>query len=653
MKYLESLNEAQKKAVLETEGPVLVLAGAGAGKTRTIAHRIVHLVNNGVPPYAILAITFTNKAAKEMRGRVYQLLREHTSTTHDVGNVTVSTFHALCVILLRTYAKEANVPKHFTIYDRSDSLRAIKKAMKRAGEDEKSIEPRVVLSAISRAKGDAKLLTAYREETGNAYFPTVVATVWEQYEKILRKDGALDFDDLLLRMWHLLSTNDTVRNRLSERYRYIHVDEYQDTNKVQYEITRFLTGEHRNLFCVGDLDQNIYSWRGSTIENILEFENTFQDAQVFTLEENYRSTQNIIAVSNDIIAKNKHRKEKTLFTKNPEGDKVSLILGHTEYDEASRIVTTIQERITDGVDPSNIAILYRANFQSRTLEDACLTAGLPYKVLGTRFFDRKEVKDVLSYARAALNDGSEIEIARTINTPARGIGKVTVAKLFAEGREALVGKTKEKVEAYFTLIDTIALRAREQKASEVLTYILKHSGIEESLTGKGEEEAERLLNIQELVSLAVNRYDDMEAPEGLLRLIEDAALATDQDELDQKTARDENACVTLMTIHAAKGLEFKHVFITGLEDGLFPHERKESNFGGRFDDEEERRLFYVALTRAKESITLSYAQMRTVFGQRLPRIPSEFLLDIDEAYIEESADGRSANAQPEKIVYLD
>jgi len=652
MEYLKMLNTAQKTAVLETEGPVLVLAGAGAGKTRTIAHRIVHLVKSGVPPRNILALTFTNKAAREMRERVQALLTEH-GEAFSSREVTVSTFHALCVILLRQHALTLGFKKHFTIYDRADSLRAIKHALKAIGEDEKQFEPRVVLSAISRAKGDAKTLNAYREGTGNSYFPLIVSKVWEQYEQTLRKDNALDFDDLLLEVWKMLTNNEQIRSALVQTYKYIHVDEYQDTNKVQYEIVRMLADEHKNLFCVGDLDQNIYSWRGSTIENILEFEKTFPEATLIRLEENYRSTRTIIAVSNEIIKKNKRRKEKTLFTNNKEGEKITLIMGFNEHDEAERIVSTIRENIALHVPVSDIAILYRANFQSRVLEEAFLVANIPYKVLGTRFFDRKEVKDTLAYIKAALNPESEGDIARTINTPIRGIGKVTVIKLLQQGRETLEGRTREKVDAYFTLLSNIQKEAMTKKASEVLVYILEHSGLTSSLTGKGEEEEERLQNIKELVSLAVTRYDSEQAPDGLLRLLEDAALATDQDELDQKTTRDTGEGVTLMTIHAAKGLEYRHIFITGLEDGLFPHERKESMFGGAVDDEEERRLFYVALTRAKEKVYLSYAQSRTIFGQRLQSMPSEFLLDIDESYIEPQDTYYSRDTTPHKVIYLD
>lgn len=652
MKYLEKLNEAQKTAVLTIDGPVLVLAGAGAGKTRTIAHRIVHLVKSGVPAYQILAITFTNKAAKEMRERVQHLLTEY-GEGEVARKTTVSTFHALCVILLRQYAEVIGIKKHFTIYDRADSLRAIKKALKAIGEDEKQFEPRVVLSAISRAKGDAKPLTIYREETGNSFFPIIVSKVWEHYEQTLRKESALDFDDLLLEIWKLLSKNEQVRDTLSATYQYIHVDEYQDTNKVQYEIVRMLAGEHKNLFCVGDLDQNIYSWRGSTVENILEFEKTFPDATLIRLEENYRSTKNIIAVSNSIIKKNRRRKEKTLFTNNPEGEKISLLMGFDERDEAGRIVNSIEEQMAGGVLPKEIAVLYRANFQSRVLEDAFLTANIPYRVLGTRFFDRKEVKDTLSYVKAALNPESEVDIQRTINTPTRGIGKITVSKLLSDGIDSLQGATRAKVESFFSLLSKIKQEAMTKKSSEVIAFILEHSGLQMSLSGKGEEEEERLQNIKELVSLATSRYDEAPAPEGLLRMLEDAALATDQDELDQKTSRDKEEGVTLMTVHAAKGLEYKQVYITGLEDGLFPHERKESVFGGMVDNEEERRLFYVALTRAKEKVYLSYAQMRTVFGQRLTRMPSEFLLDIDESYFEAQDTSHKTGGYTGKVIYLD
>ena len=642
MKHMEGLNEAQKQAVSTTEGPVLVLAGAGAGKTKTIAHRVVHLVKGGVPGREILAITFTNKAAREMRERVGDLLREH-GEHRATNDVTIATFHALGVQLLREFSKEANLDRHFTIFDRADSLRAIKRALKECGYEDAQLAPRSVLGAISRAKGAAKTLAAYRDSADDPY-RSMVASVWEAYQRTLRKEHALDFDDLLLELWHLLSSKEEVRAALSERYHYIHVDEYQDTNAVQYALVRLFTGTKGNVFCVGDLDQNIYSWRGASIRNILEFEQVFPNATVIRLEQNYRSTKTIIAVSNDIISKNVNRKEKRLFTENPEGSKLALITGYDEKDEATKVAWEAQRLVGEGVPLNEIAVLYRANFQSRVLEEAFLYADVPYKVLGTRFFDRKEIKDTLSYVRAALNPGSFSDIERIINTPLRGIGAVTVRKLRGEGTDALSGKPRERVETFYRILSEIKSVALKERASKAVQYAIERSGLSAHLEQGGEEERERLLNMQELVTLASERYDHIPAPDGVLRLIEDAALATDQDELDARSKQRDG--VTLMTIHAAKGLEFRHVFIAGLEDGLFPLER-DGGGNGAADDEEERRLFYVALTRAKEKVYLSYAQVRTVFGNRSPRIPSEFLLDIDEGFIE------TPSSEPSKVVYLD
>jgi DNA helicase II / ATP-dependent DNA helicase PcrA len=642
MKHLEGLNEAQKQAVSTTEGPVLVLAGAGAGKTKTIAHRVVHLVKGGVPGRAILAITFTNKAAREMRERVGDLLKEH-GEYRATNEVTIATFHALGVQLLREFSREAELDRHFTIFDRADSIRAIKRALKEGGYEDAQLAPRSVLGAISRAKGAACTLTAYRESADDPY-RSMVASVWEGYQKTLRKERALDFDDLLLELWRLLSSQEEVRKVLAERYQYIHVDEYQDTNAVQYALVRLFTGARGNVFCVGDLDQNIYSWRGASIRNILEFEQVFPDAAVIRLEQNYRSTKTIIAVSNDIISKNVHRKEKRLFTENPEGSKLALITGYDEKDEANKIAWEAERLVGEGVPLNEIAVLYRANFQSRVLEDAFLRANVPYRVLGTRFFDRKEVKDTLTYLRAGLNPESFSDIERIINAPLRGIGAVTVRKLASVGESGLSGKPLERVRSFYRILGDIQTITLRERASEAVRFAIERSGLVAHLEQGGEEERERLLNMQELVTLASERYDHMPAPDGILRLIEDAALATDQDELDASGKRRDG--VTLMTIHAAKGLEFSHVFIAGLEDGLFPLER-DGGGSATADDEEERRLFYVALTRAKEKVHLSYAQVRTVFGNRSPRIPSEFLLDIDEEFIEKPT------TEPSRVVYLD
>lgn len=642
MEYLEGLNEAQKQAVMTTDGPVLVLAGAGAGKTKTIAHRIVHLVKSGTPSHKILALTFTNKAAKEMRERVLGLLAVHAA---DAGRArpTVSTFHALAVILLREHAELLGISRTFTIFDRTDSLKAVKRALKAAGEDDKRFDARTVLGAISRAKGAAQTQLVYADEAGNGYFERIVADVWVHYEAALRKEKSLDFDDLLLYTWKLLREHPEVRAKLNDRWHFVHVDEYQDTNAVQYEIARMLVGERSNIFCVGDIDQNVYSWRGSSIQNILDFEKHYPDATVLKLEENYRSTKTIIAVSNAIIQKNRRRREKTLYTNNPEGEKFICMSGMDEREEAELVVGKVQGLLAEGVAPDGIAVLYRANFQSRILEDAFLSAGVPYRVLGTRFFDRAEVKDVLAYLRASLNRDSETDIRRIINTPARGIGKITVDRVFGEGVQTLPPAAREKVTRFFALLDTINAKAQTEPLHTVLAHIIEHSGIGTALSSGHEEDRERLENVRELVSLAATRYSGLPGAEGALRLLEDASLASDQDELD--APRKERSAVVLMTVHASKGLEFEHVFVTGLEDGLFPHDRTDE----KADDEEERRLFYVALTRAKKQVYLSYAQMRTVFGSRTARIPSEFLLDIDAAYLQ--ADGFPVT--PTKVVYLE
>jgi len=645
MEHTKGLNPAQKEAALTTEGPVLVLAGAGAGKTKTIAHRISHIVNGGTSPYRILAITFTNKAAREMRERVLGLLQEQ-GAAH--GSPTVTTFHALAALLLREHAEVLGLKRSFTIYDRSDSLRAMKRAVKEAGEDPKVVEPRAILSSIGRAKSDAITLSNYRDATGNGWWEQTVTSVWERYEKLVRSEGALDFDDLLLYLWLLLERHADVRTKLQARYTYIHVDEYQDTNKVQYNIVRLLAGEQANIFCVGDLDQNVYSWRGATIENILDFERAFPNAVTIRLEQNYRSTKTIVNVSNEIIKKNVRRKEKTLFTDNAEGDRIGLISGFDERHEADLLAGRAAELIERGASPSEIAVLYRANFQSRVLEDAFLAADIPYRVLGTRFFDRKEVKDTLSYLRAAQNTDSWADIARTINTPQRGIGKVTFEKLQQQGIEGLTGKARERVEEYFAILARIRTYLREYPCSEAIKHTLSASGIERMLTTGSEEDEERLQNVKELASLAATRYDALPGQEGVERLLEDAALATDQDEMDARTGERDRNAVTLLTVHAAKGLEFDHVFVTGLEDGLFPHEQLDTR--GTKDAEEERRLFYVALTRARTNLYLTYAQVRTVFGQRLPRMPSQFLLDIDEQYMETS---ESTQATTGQVVYLD
>jgi DNA helicase-2/ATP-dependent DNA helicase PcrA len=629
--YLTGLNGPQKEAVLATEGPLLILAGAGSGKTRVITHRIVHLIHQGVAPHHILAVTFTNKAAKEMRERVLALIEKYPPAHRAAidSHPTVTTFHALGVRILREHHETLGLRRHFTIYDRADSIRAIKTALERGGYNPKEFEPRKIISKISRAKGDAKTPASFKE-AATSYPDRVAAEVWSSYEDIMQNEHALDFDDLLIKTLRLLENYPHIRETLQRRYQYIHIDEYQDTNRVQFEIAQLLAGTNHNLCVVGDIDQNIYSWRGADIKNVLQFERFFPTTKTILLEENYRSTKNIIGASNDVIEKNKNRVAKAVFTENGEGEKISLYAAMTGVDEAEYIARSAQKLIATGIAPSQIAVLYRTNFQSRVLEEAFLNVNVPYQLLGTKFFERKEVKDVLSYLRLALNPGSTADLARVINEPARGIGKVTMLKVMEGKRSELKGATLEKVARFDQIMLDIADEARTKPLSETLKFIIKRTGIETELKKNGtEDDLSRLENLRELVTLGT-RFDELPPEEAVEALLENAALQSDQDELK---AKEEHDAVRLMTVHSAKGLEFPYVFICGLEEGLFPHERLDD---AGIDHEEERRLFYVALTRAEKKVYLTYAHMRTIYGSQRVNIPSSFLNDISTEYIESS-----------------
>ncbi|MCX6717496.1 MAG: UvrD-helicase domain-containing protein [Candidatus Taylorbacteria bacterium] len=577
MKHLEGLNEKQKEAVLQKNGPVLIIAGAGAGKTKTIAHRILHLIKEGVSPENILAITFTNKASKEMRERVEKIISEDKNLNLPISFTSkpfVSTFHSLGVHIIKENSKLIGLTRNFSIMDRSDSSKLVKECLKDLDIDSKQFEPNKILNIISREKGDLKSPSDYSAESEkNGYtLQAVTAKVWPLYEQKLSKEKALDFDDLLLKSYNLLKNNKDVLEHYQNLWKYIHIDEYQDTNKVQYMTAKLLAQKNRNICVVGDIDQSIYSWRGADIQNILSFEEDYPEAKVILLEQNYRSTQTILAVANEVIKKNKLRREKNLFTKNVEGEKVSFLKALNEIEEAKFIAKKSQELIGSGVDPKEIAVLYRANFQSRALEEAFLTESVPYQVLGTKFFERKEVKDVISFLRASVNPESLSDLKRIINVPVRGIGKVTILKIFEGKKNELPAGVKEKVNSFFNLLERIKKETEENKPSEVIKFIIKESGLELELQKGNEEDKERLENMRELATLAI-KYDHFPKPEGIEKLIEESALASDQDSLDMsaRAGKNENA-VKLMTVHASKGLEFDYVFITGLEEDLFPHQ---------------------------------------------------------------------------------
>ncbi|KKQ21292.1 MAG: ATP-dependent DNA helicase PcrA [Parcubacteria group bacterium GW2011_GWC1_36_9] len=662
--HLKELNKEQREAAIHSNGPLLIVAGAGAGKTKTITHRIVNLIKKGISPERILAVTFTNKAAKEMRERIILEIEKNAKGQDKIP--FVSTFHSLGVYIIKENARLFGLTKHFTILDEGDATSLIKEVLKELGIDPKQYDPKKIKNVISREKGKFVHLPEYIERENNKMNPLlkIVAQVWDLYEKKKAKENALDFDDLLLKATKLLKDNLEIRKKYQEKWEYIHIDEYQDTNEVQYLMSRMLAENNKNICVVGDADQNIYSWRGANLKNILSFEKDYPDAKVILLEENYRSTKNILTVANEIIKKNKYRPEKNLFTKNKSGEKISIYEALNENDEADFVATKILEIADSGADIaragslspracgalplgpsacetprlgksaplSQIAILYRANFQSRALEEAMLRYNIPYQVLGVKFFERKEIKDTLAYLRAALNRNSLSDIKRIINFPARGIGKVTLVKIFAGEEENLPIKMKIKIDNFYKILEEIKEKIGKEKTSEVIKFVVKKTGIETELSSGAEEDMERLENIKELATLAL-KYDNLENGLGIEKLLEDASLASDQDSLLITEEKKEKInAVKLMTVHASKGLEFKYVFITGLEDGLFPHQRH--NEGEGFDSEEERRLFYVAITRAKEKLFLSFANFRTIFGSRTINAPSEFIADIPRTLLE-------------------
>ena len=673
---LSNLNEAQKQAVETTEGPLLIIAGAGSGKTKVITHRILNLIKHGAHPSSILAITFTNKAATEMRDRVTALLTNDSGINRPVslGAVSpgdrpfVSTFHSLGVTIIREHAQLLGLTRHFTIYDRGDSRRAIKEAMGQCSLDPKTYDPGAFLNRISREKGDGINRLTFADKAASrdgGYKEELTSQIWEKYEIILQKEKALDFDDLLLKTAELLESRPDIRKAYGLRWKYIHIDEYQDTNRVQYKIARLLADSHKelgleesNICVVGDVDQNIYSWRGATIENILNFEKDYPNARVITLEKNYRSTKTILAAANMIIEKNRMRRKKTLFTDNPHGDKISLMVSYGEAEEARAIADTSRSLIDRGTSPREIAVLYRANFQSRILEETFIKKNIPYQLVGVRFFERKEIKDVISYVRAALNftgrtpdheKSSEEQtvwgdIVRIVNIPPRGIGKVTVAKIVAGQEAGLPTATRSKVNEFWRLLGDIRKEILEKKPSEAIKFVIQETGIERLYKeGIGEDE-ERLLNVRELVNVAA-QYDHLIPSEAIESFLANAALASDQDEL----TKNEDA-VKLMTVHAAKGLEFEHVFVAGLEQDLFPFKHSGEEEIDEAGEEEERRLFYVAVTRAKKRLYLSHAIIRTIYGAQRVAAPSEFIADIEKNLIEEQVPDKPSGA---KAIFID
>ncbi len=632
VKYLDGLNDAQKRAVLAKDGPISVLAGAGSGKTRVLTTRIYHLIREGVAPREIVAVTFTNKAAREMRERVRAMLsapHEDTQNERRDGLMPfIATFHGLGRELLESYGSVMDIPRYFSVYDRDDSEKAIATALKALDVDAKELSPRAVLGRISRAKGEGMTAQEFSERYGRSSFGgRIAAEAWLRYDKVLKAEKALDFDDLIALPLRMLEEHAEVREAAQNRWHYIHIDEYQDTNALQGRLANLLAAKHKNLFVVGDIDQTIYTWRGATIENLLEFDKNYPEAQTIILEQNYRSTKNLVDAANAVIEKNKNRKEKRSTTEQGRGEPISIHIALSAEDEARWIALKIRELMRQGTKPEDIAILFRTNFQSRALEEGLLHAGVPYKLLGTHFFARKEVKDALAWVRLAMDPSREQDKIRAAAAPARGIGKVTLGKLAAGDRAALRAGELAKVEAFERIVAELAAATEQLAPSEFVKLVIEKSGMRRVLLDEGSaEDRERFENVEELASVAA-RYDATPGKGGIAAFLAEAALASDQDELDQG----EKTGVTLMTVHAAKGLEFGTVFVAGMEEGLFPHQGM-GNDADR-DEEEERRLFYVAMTRAKARLYLTLARVRKIYGTDYVSDPSSFIADIDSSLL--------------------
>lgn len=635
---LTGLNKEQQQAVQHTEGPLLILAGAGSGKTKVLTVRIAHLLAQGVNPYEILAITFTNKAAKEMKSRVEGLVG-------DVANrIWLSTFHSFCAKFLRFELDNfLGYNSNFTIYDTSDSQAVIKAALKALNLDDKYYPVGAMIGAISDAKNKLLFASDFRKQARD-FYQQKVADVYEYYERELRKNNALDFDDLLLVAVKLLQSNEAVLDKYSKRFRYVMIDEYQDTNHAQYLLAKLLASHWKNIAVVGDADQSIYAWRGADIQNILDFEKDYPNCTSIKLEQNYRSTKIILDAANAVIENNEGRPKKNLWTDKTEGAKIQHFTAQSEHEEAAFIGDTIAKKHDiHGIPYGDMAILYRTNAQSRVLEEALIKRALPYTMVGgTKFYDRKEIKDVLAYLRVLYNPFDDLSLLRIINVPKRSIGATTVAKLQDYARangtslfmtltqlhlvDSIKGKTKEKLEEFGILIFTLVAEMEDRTVLDILESILDRTGylaqLEESTDPQDQARAE---NIGELLSVAKDFQDTN--PTGTVEdFLEQVALVNDVDSFEQEESK-----VTLMTLHAAKGLEFPIVFLGGLEEGLFPHSRTLMN---PEEIEEERRLAYVGITRAEKELYISNATTRTVFGRTSSYLPSRFIDEIPEELVD-------------------
>ena len=665
MSIYDTLNEPQREAVLHVDGPLLILAGAGSGKTRVLTHRIAYLIEElGVNPWNILAITFTNKAAGEMRQRVDDLVGFGSES------IWVSTFHSMCVRILRRFIDRLGYDSSFTIYDTDDQKTLMKAVCKKIDIDTKHFKERMLLSVISSAKNEMILPEEFELNAGGDFAQLKIAKVYREYEAQLKANNALDFDDLLVKTVQLLQTQPDVCENYQERFRYIMVDEYQDTNTVQFKLVSLLAGKYRNLCVVGDDDQSIYKFRGANIRNILDFEKEYPDAKVIKLEQNYRSTENILNAANGVISNNRGRKDKTLWTANGEGEKIGLRQFDTAYDEAEFIAEDIKREVQSGASYNDSAVLYRTNAQSRLLEEKFIAMNIPYKIVGgINFYARREIKDILAYLKTVDNGQDNLSVRRIINVPKRGIGLTTINRIqeAADARgisfyEALlapemipgVGRSASKLDSFAALIEYFKGQAEKESLTDLLNEILDMTGYTQNLEADDEIDAEsRLQNIEELLNKAAAYEEDCadrDEKATLSGFLEEVALVADIDSLEE-----DQDYVVLMTLHSAKGLEFPHVYLAGMEDGLFP-----SYMTITGDDpeelEEERRLCYVGITRAEQKLTLTCARKRMVRGETQYNPPSRFVREIPQEVLDTGSNlfssGKSVSADsPQRKSY--
>lgn len=636
------LNPQQRQAVEATEGPLLIMAGAGSGKTRVLTHRIAYLIaTRKTPPWGILAITFTNKAAREMQERVSKLVGT------EGRDIWVSTFHSMCVRILRRDIDRIGFTSNFSILDSTDQLSVIRNCMKDLNIDTKKFEPKAVQSMISTAKNELVTPEMYERKIGD-YFEGIVAKVYTMYQKRLKSNNSLDFDDLIMVTIQLFKEVPEVLDFYQKKFQYIHVDEYQDTNRAQYMLTRMLADKHHRICVVGDSDQSIYRWRGADISNIMNFEEDYPEARTILLEQNYRSTSNILNAANEVIAQNSGRKPKKLWTDKEGGAKIKIFRGDSEHDEGYFVASEILKNVKEGKSYSHHAILYRTNAQSRVVEEILIKSDIPYQIVGgIKFYDRKEIKDILAYLRLLSNPDDDISLTRIINVPKRSIGDTTVAKLAAAAAErgtsifrvlrvvddlGFAGRTRNALVEFYDMIEALNRMVEYLSVTELTEKVLEMSQYRLELQNENTlESRSRLENIDEFLSVTME-FEKNNEDKSLVSFLTDLALIADIDSMNDADEEQQDA-VTLMTMHSAKGLEFPIVFIVGMEEGVFPHSRA---FLDNEELEEERRLAYVGITRAEQQLFLSCAQMRTLFGRTTANPPSRFLDEIPEELKEDT-----------------